>query len=656
MKKYIFITIILFSGFMLYSQFSAREESRTGTIPDLISFQGRLTDSMGEPVNDILSIRFNVYDVAVGGSAIWTEDREVTIFNGLFQLNLGELNPLDESYFAAEARWLGVKISADAEMTPRIRIVSTAYSLHSVEEDPTWEGETNISGDIGRTGNVGIGTPTPAYPLHIIGSGAEEYQKISNQEDLPVSMSFETPYLKWLIGQNRPPDMPVLYDGFFFYDDYVEQTRLLINYVGNVGIGAINPTQKLDIDGNIRIRGGFPGLGKVLTSDATGVATWQEPTTIAETDPTWSGDTDITGAIGRTGYVGIGTTTPTELLHVSGGDAMINSHTIGRGGGGLESNVVIGYQALHSNTTSGDRNVAIGHQALYSQTVGGLNTAIGYKSLHSNTSGYENTAIGHRSLYSNTEGVFNTANGVDVLYSNSTGNFNTASGYRALQGNTTGNRNTAYGVEALSLNSTANDNTALGYYALTSNTTGYENTAVGGEALYYNNIGYRNTAVGFQALYSSTANDNDAFGWKALFTNTTGSNNTALGNYSLHNNTEGDYNLAVGGGALRTNTTGNYNVGIGHSTILGNETGLGNTAVGTWSLSGSAAGGCNENSVLGYQAMAMNYTGSYNSAMGSQSLYWNSSGNYNTANGFKALFFNTSGEFNTAIGTNALYT
>jgi len=45
---------------------------------------------------------------------------------------------------------------------------------------------------------------------------------------------------------------------------------------GNVGIGVL-PTQRLDISGRIRIRYGYPGAGKVLTSDANGVASWQSP-------------------------------------------------------------------------------------------------------------------------------------------------------------------------------------------------------------------------------------------------------------------------------------------------------------------------------------------------------------------------------------------
>ncbi|MEQ1733601.1 MAG: hypothetical protein ABL940_08005, partial [Bacteroidia bacterium] len=46
---------------------------------------------------------------------------------------------------------------------------------------------------------------------------------------------------------------------------------------GNVGIGTTTPTEKLDIAGSIKITDGTEGLNKVLTSDATGKATWAIP-------------------------------------------------------------------------------------------------------------------------------------------------------------------------------------------------------------------------------------------------------------------------------------------------------------------------------------------------------------------------------------------
>ena len=45
---------------------------------------------------------------------------------------------------------------------------------------------------------------------------------------------------------------------------------------GNVGIGTVTPTAKLEIAGQIKITGGSPGTGKVLTSDASGLAKWKK--------------------------------------------------------------------------------------------------------------------------------------------------------------------------------------------------------------------------------------------------------------------------------------------------------------------------------------------------------------------------------------------
>lgn len=54
-------------------------------------------------------------------------------------------------------------------------------------------------------------------------------------------------------------------------------TRMTIDASGNVGIGNASPTTKMDINGQIRISGGSPGNGKILTSDASGLASWEYP-------------------------------------------------------------------------------------------------------------------------------------------------------------------------------------------------------------------------------------------------------------------------------------------------------------------------------------------------------------------------------------------
>jgi uncharacterized Zn-binding protein involved in type VI secretion len=46
---------------------------------------------------------------------------------------------------------------------------------------------------------------------------------------------------------------------------------------GNVGIGTTTPGATLHVNGTLKLSGGSPGLGKVLTSNATGSATWELP-------------------------------------------------------------------------------------------------------------------------------------------------------------------------------------------------------------------------------------------------------------------------------------------------------------------------------------------------------------------------------------------
>ena len=50
--------------------------------------------------------------------------------------------------------------------------------------------------------------------------------------------------------------------------------RMRIKDNGYIGIGNTNPSQKLDIVGKIKITDGTEGIGKVLVSDVTGVASW----------------------------------------------------------------------------------------------------------------------------------------------------------------------------------------------------------------------------------------------------------------------------------------------------------------------------------------------------------------------------------------------
>jgi len=60
---------------------------------------------------------------------------------------------------------------------------------------------------------------------------------------------------------------------------------LYVDTIGEVGIGTRYPDSKLDVYGQVRIRDGTQGNGKVLTSNSTGFASWQNPP--SEIDPVY---------------------------------------------------------------------------------------------------------------------------------------------------------------------------------------------------------------------------------------------------------------------------------------------------------------------------------------------------------------------------------
>ncbi len=94
-------------------------------------------------------------------------------------------------------------------------------------------------------------------------------------------------------------------------------------YNGNIGIGTSNPTEKLHIQGKIKIVDGTQGAGKILVSDANGVGTW---TTTSENgkviegyDPIWVATDDEMTQIGlqtygiTSNYIATGAVTATKL-------------------------------------------------------------------------------------------------------------------------------------------------------------------------------------------------------------------------------------------------------------------------------------------------------------------------------------------------------
>ena len=145
--------------------------------------------------------------------------------------------------------------------------------------------------------NVGIGTTSPGYKLDIAGDvrwtgilqgGSVPWARLTSFPSACSSGQYVT-----AVGSTLTCSVPPAGIGGSGTTNYLAKftagttigNSQIYDSGTNVGIGTTGPTAKLDIDGTIRIRGGSPGIGKVLTSDAAGLASWQTPAPTGTTPP-----------------------------------------------------------------------------------------------------------------------------------------------------------------------------------------------------------------------------------------------------------------------------------------------------------------------------------------------------------------------------------
>ena len=174
-------------------------------VSPLLQYQGRLTDpTTGQPVGDgDYTMTFRLYDGESAVTPLWTETKDVTAQSGIFSTALGDTAALPTSLFNGQALWLGIKVGADPEATPRQRMLPVAYAMSlvpgaqisttltspalSLTNSGTGDalavaGSTTLDGDLEVTGSLSGGTHSHSGADII--SGTVDYDRFSAYGDL----------------------------------------------------------------------------------------------------------------------------------------------------------------------------------------------------------------------------------------------------------------------------------------------------------------------------------------------------------------------------------------------------------------------------------------------------------------------------------------
>lgn len=254
--------------------------------------------------------------------------------------------------------------------------------------------QTNI---FPTTGNVGIGTLAPASALEVVGTGKIGGAANNLTVDANGNLSFSG-NAAYKVGGNK---YAFQFAGNPNYGMYFNQASVRYElrnnaaaatffvgadngngyFLGNLGLGIQTATAKLDVVGKIKITDGTQGAGKVLTSDANGLASWQTATgggNLSGTGATgslalWTGTTTLGINVNlmwdnTNGRLGIGTANPATRLDISGvGGLRVSTTNPGSGTGD--------WIAGNYGATTGDR-VVMGN-LLGKATIGAHNNALG---------------------------------------------------------------------------------------------------------------------------------------------------------------------------------------------------------------------------------------------------------------------------------------
>ena len=112
---------------------SSPARAATGTNHQ-INFQGKVVNKTDgtNVASGTYSFTFSLYTVESDGTSIWTETKDLSVTDGIFQTDLGDTTAIPGSVdFNTDNIYLGVVFNGDVEMSPRVRFTAVPQAFNA---------------------------------------------------------------------------------------------------------------------------------------------------------------------------------------------------------------------------------------------------------------------------------------------------------------------------------------------------------------------------------------------------------------------------------------------------------------------------------------------------------------------------------------------